>query len=114
MSILWLEIRGLKGPSPGTRAEDPSNAKRSAKPVGLCPGRDLDHRCPGLGYRTFPLIMTYIKRVWHAASSREGVTPTAKDMGNIDTALFDQDARVAALETLTADLLARVIVLETP
>jgi hypothetical protein len=58
--------------------------------------------------------MTYTKRIWSAPSASEGQAPTAREMGNIDTALFDQDARITALEALTADLLARVIVLETP
>lgn len=56
--------------------------------------------------------MVYTKRVWYAASANENVRPTAKEMGNIDNALFDQDARVTALEVAVADLLARVIVLE--
>jgi hypothetical protein len=58
--------------------------------------------------------VTYTKRVWSAPTGREAVAPTAKDMGNIDNTLFDQDARITTLEALAADLLARVIVLEGP
>ena len=57
--------------------------------------------------------MAYTRRVWNAASASEGQAPTAKEMGNIDTALFTQDARITALEVAVADLLARVIVLES-
>jgi hypothetical protein len=56
--------------------------------------------------------VTYTKRVWHAPSGREGVAPTARDMGNIDNALFEQDARIAALEAALEALDARVVVLE--
>jgi hypothetical protein len=56
--------------------------------------------------------VTYTRRVWSAASGREAVAPTAKDMGDIDTALFEQDARIAALEAALEALDARVVVLE--
>lgn len=58
--------------------------------------------------------MVYTKRVWYAPSGREGVAPTAKDMGNIDTALFDQDARITTLEEALVALEARVTALENP
>lgn len=56
--------------------------------------------------------MTYTRRIWYAPSGGEGVAPTAKEMGNIDNALFSQDARITTLETQVADLEARVTVLE--
>ena len=56
--------------------------------------------------------MTYTRVNWAAASGSEAIAPTARQMGNLDRALFDQDARITTLETTVADLLARVIVLE--
>jgi hypothetical protein len=58
--------------------------------------------------------MAYTRMVWANASGSEGVVPTARELGNLDRALFEQDARITALEAAVADLLARVIVLENP
>lgn len=56
--------------------------------------------------------MTYTKRNWSAATGQTTVAPTAKEMGNIDNTLFDQDARITTLEAALVALTARVVVLE--
>jgi hypothetical protein len=56
--------------------------------------------------------MTYTKRVWSAPNGRETAAPSHRDMGNIDNALFDQDARITVLEAAVEDLTARIVVLE--
>ena len=56
--------------------------------------------------------MTYTKRNWSAPTGAGSVAPTAKEMGNIDNTLFDQDARVTVLEAALIALAARVTVLE--
>ncbi len=45
--------------------------------------------------------MAYESVVWYAPSAREGVVPSAKQMGNIDRALVDYESRIAALESST-------------
>jgi len=56
--------------------------------------------------------MTYTRVNWYAPSASEGIVPKAKQMGDIDKALFDQDARIAVLEAALVALEARVTVLE--
>ena len=56
--------------------------------------------------------MTYTTHIFEANNGSERIPVKAKVLGEFDRALFEQDARITALEVSVADLLARVIVLE--